>query len=223
MRVHESDHFRPGLGLPGEAFDPAPVPRGERNVSSRGRGAVGSQVPEGVGVVGPGFVHPAQQFLGERGVLRFGREQAELGPLGGEPVLLKMPGERFDQFLGTGQRGFRFRVQDGQQGLGETGQIPGGHLRLLPEGVAALLVDGAEDRRRIVGIQEGAGTVVQGFAGQRHVVGVHHSMHESHAHPVGQQHGLPLHDHLQEGVGRILGRHPVREMAAERVVGQPAQ
>ena len=44
--------------------------------------------------------------------------------------------------------------------------------RLVAVGVAAVVIDGAEDRGRVVGVHEGAGTVVDGFARDRDMLSV---------------------------------------------------
>src|SRR3712207_8635429 len=48
--------------------------------------------------------------------------------------------------------------------------------RLVAVGVAPEAVDRAEHRGRVVGVQEGAGAVVDGLAGDGGVVGVHHAV-----------------------------------------------
>ena len=73
------------------------------------------------------------------------------------------------------------------------------------------MVDGAEDRRRVEGVEEGARTVVDGFTGDGGVVGVHDAMDKPDQHPVGHQGRLPLEHRLEEcevAVATSLGREP---------------
>ena len=55
-------------------------------------------------------------------------------------------------------------VQEGQEGLGEPGEVPLGHDRLVAVGVAPAGVDRTVDRGRVEGLHEGARPVVDGLA-----------------------------------------------------------
>ena len=64
-------------------------------------------------------------------------------------------------------------------GLGQPRQVPLRDGRLVAEGVAPVLVDGAEHGRGIVGLQERAGPEVDRLPRDRHVVRVHHPVDEA--------------------------------------------
>ena len=104
-----------------------------------------------------------------------------------------------------------------QQRLGEPGEVPLRDDRLVAVGVAAALVDRAEDRGRVVGVEERARAVVDGLAGDRRVVGVHDAVHEADEHPLRDERGLRRDDGLEQrqaaaprgragGAGRSRGR-----------------
>ena len=82
-------------------------------------------------------------------------------------------------------------------------------------------IDRAEARARIVGVEEGAGTVVDRLAGHRHVVGVHHSVDEADQQPARHELGLAGHNAVeQRSVGMFrggcLGIVPGESMIGER-------
>ena len=70
-----------------------------------------------------------------------------------------------------------------QQRLGKTGKIPLGDLRLPAVGVSAVVIDGTEDRIRIVVVHERAGAVVDGFTAKGHIVRVHDAVNEANQQP----------------------------------------
>ncbi len=112
------------------------------------------------------------------------------------------------------------RMEDRKQRFGKSGEVPLRHVGLVAEGIAAGLVDGAEDRGRIVGVHERAGAVVDGLSGEGHVVGVHHSVDEAHPQPVRNERRLPLHHRLQQREIGVSGRKKVGVVAAEGVIGE---
>ena len=91
---------------------------------------------------------------------------------------------------------------------------------MVAEGVAALTVDGAEDRGWVVGINEGARPVINGLAAQGHIVGVENAVDKANAHPLGHEGRLPFDDRFEQGFSgfRVVGA--LREMALERVEGE---
>ena len=100
---------------------------------------------------------------------------------------------------------------------------------LVAVAVAALMVDRAEDSIRIIGVHEGAGTIVDRLAGNGHVVGVHHAVDEAHRLPLRHQGDLACDDPAQhQPVGvelRILSGFgvDVRKMPFDGVVGKRLQ
>ena len=110
--------------------------------------------------------------------------------------------------------------QQGQQRLGQAGQVPQRDAWLVAEGIAPGMVDGAEHRPRVIGVQEGAGPEIDRLAGDGHVVGVHHAMDETDQHPARHQLGLRRADGFEQceiGVRRLGG---LRVMAGDDVVGE---
>ena len=86
-----------------------------------------------------------------------------------------------------------------------------------------MVVDGAIDLVRVVGVHEGAGAIVDGLAGNGHVVGVHDAVDKAHPQPAGDE-GRLADDHRpqQVRVGSITGPH-LRIVAVNHVVGQVAE
>src|SRR5882672_10764725 len=91
---------------------------------------------------------------------------------------------------------------------------------LIGVGIAALSVDGAEHRCRIIMIHEGAWAVVDSLTGDGHIVGVHHAMDEAHMHPAGNERRLSVaHALKQTQIGvRVALELPV--VALNYVIGQ---
>jgi len=110
-------------------------------------------------------------------------------------------------------------VQEREQRFGEPGEVPLGDDRLVAVRVASGLVDGAEDRSRVVGLHEGARAVVDGLARDRHVVGVHDPVDEADEHPLRDQRRLRGDD----GVEELHSGGRVAVMPGDRVIGQPPQ
>ena len=100
--VHKANGFAPCLGLPDQALRPTRPPLCECTAQGRvelGVSAFG-EVPEKASIVGTGLMHAAEQFVGEISVFRFGIEESQLGPQGGEPVALKTSMEGFQRPVG---------------------------------------------------------------------------------------------------------------------------
>jgi two-component system sensor histidine kinase/response regulator len=173
-----------GLGVGEQRTDQRVVPGRRRGEPTEGEGIVDRLTVEGgqktirqVEVTGLGFT-----------------VQAQLAAHPGQPGGIVPFAERFEH--GDRPRDGRLGVpiNEGQQGLREPGQIPASDLRLLTEGVPAAAIDGAEDGGRAVGIEKGAGAVVDGLPGDGHVVGIHHPMDETDQHPARDQRRLPVRD-----------------------------
>jgi hypothetical protein len=83
-------------------------------------------------------VQPAFPQGGVRGVAA-GRLSGEpqLGAQAGQPVMLVTLGKAVDDPGGQGDRMALVGVDQGQQGLGQAGQVPAGDARLLGVGVAS--------------------------------------------------------------------------------------
>ena len=80
---------------------------------------------------------------------------------------LEKIGEPGDGRAGHGDSLLLVGVHERQERFGQPGQIPLGDRRLLAVGVAAVVIDGAEDGFRIIGIHESAGAVVDGLPASR--------------------------------------------------------
>ncbi|MOA57614.1 hypothetical protein D3C78_1818260 [compost metagenome] len=71
-------------------------------------------------------------------------------------------------------------------------------MRLIGISIASLPVDGTEYRLRIIGIHEGARTIINGFSAKGHIVGVHHPVNKTNQLPFGNQLGLTLNHFLKQ-------------------------
>jgi hypothetical protein len=89
-------------------------------------------------------------------------------------------------------------IDELEQCLRKTRQIPCGDVRLVGIGITAQLVNGAIDGRRIIGIHESARAIVDGVSQNRHVVGVHHTVYESNLHPPGDERRLRVTNRNEE-------------------------
>ncbi len=114
-------------------------------------------------------------------------------------------------------------MEEGQEGLGEPGEVPLRHDGLVPVGVAPAVVDRAVDSGRVEGLQECARSVVDGLARDGHVVGVHDPVDEPHEHPSGYQRRLRGDHRLEERAVRVLGLCGVGIVAGDGVIGEAAQ
>jgi hypothetical protein len=114
-------------------------------------------------------------------------------------------------------------VEQGQQRLDEPGEVPLHDDRLVAVRVAAALVDRAEDRGRVVRVEEGARAVVDRLAGDGRVVGVHDAVDEADEHPPRHERRLRGDDRLEQRERRRLGVRGRRVVARDRVVDQAAQ
>ena len=143
--------------------------------------------------------------------------------------MLPVEGIEHGRSLGNGvfQAGLIVSVHhQRQQCFGETSEVPARDRRLVAVGVAALVIDAAEDGFGVIRFHEGAGAVVDGFAGERHVVGVHHAVDEAGVEPLGDQPGLAFGHGAQQGdvaLGGVGLGGQRRVVAGDGVVGQAAQ
>ena len=113
-------------------------------------------------------------------------------------------------------------MNERQQRLREPREIPLRDAGLVRVRVAAVMIDGAEHRVRIVFIHERARAVVDGLARDRHVVGVHHAVDEADAHPFRDQRRLALRDRFQHCKRRHLCIARFRVVPRDHVVQQLA-
>ena len=132
-------------------------------------------------------------------------------------------GERQQHAVGRLDSRLELVGEQRQHRLAESGEVPVGDARLVPERVAPAVVDRAEDRRRVVGVDERARPVVDRLARDRHVVGVHHAVHEPDQHPAGDERGLRLDHRLEEGDIRLLRVGGSGLVAGDGVVGEPPE
>ncbi|MNV68816.1 hypothetical protein D3C71_1616890 [compost metagenome] len=82
-------------------------------------------------------------------------------------------------------------MQQREQRLCKSCQIPGGDFRLIAIGIASALINGAEYCPGIVGIHKSTGTVIDRLPADRHIIGVHHAVDEANELPFGDQRSLP--------------------------------
>jgi len=113
--------------------------------------------------------------------------------------------------------------EERQHRLGEARQVPQRDRRLVAIGITTACIDRAEDGGGIIGIEEGAGTVIDGFAGDRDIVGVHHAMDEADQEPA--HHQIRLHrDHrLEQAEIAVLRLRRLRMVARNDMVRQRPQ
>src|SRR4029450_10244698 len=91
---------------------------------------------------------------------------------------------------------------------------------LIGVGIAAVSVDGAEHRCRIIMIHESAWAVIDSLTGDRHIVGVHHTMDESHMHPAGNERRLFVAHSLEQSEVGVRVALQLRVMAIDDIIGQ---
>ena len=120
--------------------------------------------------------------------------------------------------LGDG-RGFVIGQQR-QKRFCQPRQVPLRDRRLIAIGVAAVLVDGAEDGRRMIGVHEGARAVVDGFSRDRHIVRVHDPMNETDVEPSRDEARLAGDDAFQQRAIGAWGVPCFGVVAGDHVIGQ---
>ena len=151
-------------------------------------------------------------------VVRFASMKPELDTLSAKQVPAELRRERNDDRGGHRDRLLWIVRQEGQQRFGQTCKIPARNVGLVAEGVASLVVDGAEDRAGIVGLHKRARPVIDSLARYRHVVCVHHAMDETHVHPLRDQRSLTLSHILQQSQEGLRGGHECGIVADDRVL-----
>ncbi len=142
-------------------------------------------------------MHGIEQILSQRRVAVFASRQTELMTHAGERQVRKACRKSREHLAGEFHRPLSACIDDRQQRLGESREIPQGGVRLVAIGIATLPVDGTEHRRRVVGVDERAGSEIDGFSRHRHVVGIHDAMNEAHVHPARDQRRLRAGDCAQ--------------------------
>ena len=118
--------------------------------------------------------------------------------------------------------GFRF-MQQREQRLCESGQIPLGDRGLVCVSVTSVLIDGAELRGGIIGVHESTGAVIDRLSAQRHVVRIHYAMDEADVHPLGNQTRLTFDDGVKQREIRMLGRRQLWIMPLNGIIGERLQ
>ena len=145
------------------------------------------QGAESQGEVSALFRHAAEQILDQRGVFRRALRNADLARKAIEIGGFKGRGEGAKGGLRKLQRGFFLFCQKRQQRFRKPRQIPLRHAWLIGIGIAPAMINGTQYRRRIIGIHEGAGAVINRLAADRHIVGIHHAMDEADMKPLRDQ------------------------------------
>ena len=177
-----------------------------------------AQVTEGIGVVGRVLMHPVEQVGYQAFILLLCLGKPDLGSHHGEPLGFVNLFEGVQGILGHADRVFPFGMHQGQEALGQTGEVSLGDERLIGIGIASLVIDRTEDRIGGEDVHEGTGSVIDGFSGKGHVVGVHDSVDKAHSHPMGDQVGLLLDDRFQEGEGFVFLHLDRWEVPIDQVV-----
>ena len=113
-----------------------------------------------VGLVGG---HALQEIERQCAVISLGLMQAQLAPQSPEIRGLKMiaeSGERaVDPFFCI-----RLSRHQKRETFTQPREVPLRDIRLIRVGVAALCINGGENGARVIGLHEGAGSVINGFA-----------------------------------------------------------
>ncbi len=181
------------------------------------------QRPERRREVGRCRLQQREEVVGEIRIVVGDRRQTELCRHAADPPRPEPLGKLLQERRRPLDGDVRVGVDEGQQRLGEPGEIPQRDLGLVAEGVSPAVVDRTEHRRRIVGIHERAGPVVDRLAGDGHVVGVHHPVDEPDEHPLRDEHGLRVEHGVQERERGYLGGGRCGRVTGDRVVEQPRQ
>ncbi len=150
-----------------------------RCVLRRGKRA---QFPEYDRVVGMAALEEAHEVAYEFVVFRLRFDQSEFRPH--ESLIFPIK-QRLIGLKACFQRLF-FRQR--QQGLSQAAQIPKSNVRLLIEGIAAVVIRVVADEPGVVVVHEAVRSIVQCQAHDRHIVGVHDTVRPAD--------GLPLSDQL---------------------------
>ena len=108
-------------------------------------------------------------------------------------------------------------VEERQQRLRESREVPLRDARLIRERVATAAIDRAEFLERVVLVEERARSVVDRLAGDRRVVGVHHAVHEADAEPARDETRLRVDDALEQRQRVVAAAGRFRVVASERV------
>jgi hypothetical protein len=125
-----------------------------------------------------------------------------------------------DHLSGTCDRTVSIGIDQRQKRLPEPRQVPVRDPWLIGVGVAALSVDRAEHRCRIIMIHEGARAVVNSLTGDGHIVGVHHAMDESYMHPAGNERPLFVAHALKQSEVRVRVTLQLPVMPIDCVIGE---
>jgi hypothetical protein len=178
--AHQRHGFGDRLRLPRPAGCDLAIPAVEVRVRLGGvcRGSLIAQHSKRIREVGGLALHPGQEFVDERPVVGFLREESELGSHAVQPILVEQYCEAIERRRRVLDCTIHVGVEQGQHGFGKPRQVPLRDRRLIAVGVTAGMIDRAEDRGRVVRVHKRARPIVDRFAGERHVVGVHYAVDE---------------------------------------------
>ena len=101
----------------------------------------------------------------------------------------------------------------------ERSEIPEPYVRLVRICIAALPIDRAEDRLRIIFIHECTRAVIDRLAGDRHIVRVHHAVNEADEQPLRDQLCLRSNDRIEERAIGLPGFRGGWVMPCNHVIG----
>ena len=214
IRVSQPHRLFQRLRLPRLPRLPALRPRRRRDAL---------QIRKRVRVIRLRRMHPRQQRLDQRPILRLFVKQPELPPHAREPVTLVTFPEPTERLVRQRDRRLLLRMQHRQQRLRQSREIPLRDLRLIPISVTPIAVDRAKHRRRIIGLHKRTRPVIDRLTRERHVVRVHHPVHKSDAHPLRDQSRLSLDHRPEQRERRILRARQLRIMPLQRIRDERAQ
>jgi hypothetical protein len=119
--------------------------------------------------------------------------------------------------------GLLWRLDQRQESISQTIEIPLPDMRLVAVGVAALMVGVVADVAGIEGLHETERAVIQRQAEDGHVVGIHHAVHETNRHPVRHQFAGAAGNVAQQGVVGIWRGPAFGPEGVDDVIGQLLQ
>src|SRR5207247_3946121 len=142
------------------------------------QGSVG-EVPESQRVVNFLALHRGEKPRGEVEIGLFLTHQSELGARAFEPMTFVLFRKGVDHLSGARDGTVSISIDQRQKRLREARKVPLRDPWLVGVGIAAVSVDGAEDRCWIVMMHEGAWAVIERLNGARPFVGVSPARHDA--------------------------------------------
>ncbi len=159
-------------------------------------------------------LHKRQEVLDQRRIFLLCLNESELGP-----HQLHVPS--FAEGSIAVECGLQvFLWGQREQRLRQTAEIPETDVRLLIEGVAAIVIGVVADESRVVVVDESEWSVVEGDAMDRHIVRIHDSMRPADGLPLRDQPCRAFDDLGEESRVLICAFHKMGKVGRDDIVGQ---